>query len=58
MSLENAHGNAVLAYLQQHGKALGSPVLFETGGYALTTSGVSTALSEGLSEANIHNEAA
>lgn len=36
--LENAHGNVVLGYLKRHGKALGAPVLFETGGYTLTSS--------------------
>lgn len=31
-------GNPVVAYLQRHGKAQGQPVLFENGGYTLTSS--------------------
>jgi len=36
-NVEQAHGNVVLSYLKRHGKSLGLPTLFETGGYTLTS---------------------
>lgn len=38
-NVEAAHGNAVLHYLKCHGQPLGSPTLFEGGGYILTSTG-------------------
>lgn len=36
-NVEQAHGNVVLSYLKRHGKPLGLPILFESGGYNLTS---------------------
>ncbi|KZS94178.1 fatty acid synthase [Sistotremastrum niveocremeum HHB9708] len=36
-SNDSALGNPVVAYLQRHGQVLGKPVLFENGGYSLTS---------------------
>ena len=36
-NVEEAHGNVVLHYLKRHGQPLGLPILFESGGYTLTS---------------------
>ncbi|KAF8525925.1 hypothetical protein BU17DRAFT_74311 [Hysterangium stoloniferum] len=36
--VEDANGNVVLGYLKRHGQPLGLPILFESGGYTLTSS--------------------
>ncbi|KAF8577776.1 fatty acid synthase [Ramaria rubella] len=35
--VEQAHGNVVLGYLKRHGRPLDLPILFEGGGYTLTS---------------------